>query len=384
MRFQLSEETEMLRVAVRAFAEKELAPFVRERDERGGVDRSVWGKMAVMGLTAIPLEEHYGGAGGTVLDYAVVLEELAAACPSSAAMLAAHTGYAVWPIRHYACHNGNGKFNSRLAALAEGRLLGGFAAPPMDEGSLIAVPDGLLQGGYRLNGAVPVAVNAETADLVIMFARIHRQGGQRGRLTAFVIEKGMPGFHAVPGAAKIGLKGFSTGSLHFDNCRVAWDTDQLGRKGQGRAVAASVAEIGNIGAAAQAVGVAQGALSAAVDYAKTRKQFGKLISRQQGIAFKLADMLTQVEAARLLVYQAAWRMSEGIACTREAAIARNISAQTAIAVTLEAVQLYGGYGYMKEYSVERMLRDAKCLESDFATGGMELASISSILTGPTD
>ncbi|WP_042161684.1 acyl-CoA dehydrogenase family protein, partial [Paenibacillus gorillae] len=358
MRFQLSEETEMLRAAVRAFAEKELAPFARERDERGGVGRSVWGKMAAMGLAAIPLEEQYGGAGGTVLDYAIVLEELAAACPSSAAMLAAHTGYAVWPIRHYACHNGNGKFNSRLAALAEGRLLGGFAAPPPDEGSLIAEPNNSLQGGYRLNGVTNMAVNAETADLIITFARIHRQGGKRGKLTAFVIEKGTPGFHAVPGGAKIGLKGFSTGLLQCENCRLVEDTDQLGRLGQGRAIAASVVEIGNIGAAAQAVGIAQGALRAAVDYAKTRKQFGKPISRQQGIAFKLADMLTQVEAARLLVYQAAWRMSEKLACAREAAIARKISAQTAIAVTLEAVQLFGGYGYMKEYGVERMLRDA--------------------------
>ncbi|GGG70845.1 acyl-CoA dehydrogenase family protein [Paenibacillus radicis (ex Gao et al. 2016)] len=382
MHFQLSEETEMLRAAVRVFAEKELAPFARERDERGVVERKVWEKMAGMGLTAIPLEEQYGGAGGNMLDYAIVLEELAAACPSSAAMLAAHTSFAVWPIRCHANLGRNGKFNSRLAALAEGGSLGGFAAP-LNEDTLLAEPDA-LQGGYRLNGIAHRAINAGTADLVILFVRIHKEGAKQGRLTAFAIEKGRPGFHIIPGAAKIGLKGVSTGSLRFENCRVSAETDQLGRFGQGRAMAVSAAEIGNIGAAAQAVGVARGALSAAVDYSKTRKQFGKPITRQQGIAFKLADMLTQVEAARLLVYQAAWRMSNEMVCAREAAIARKISAQTAIAVTLEAVQLFGGYGYMKEYGVERMLRDAKCLESDFATGGMELASSSSILTGQTE
>lgn len=369
MQFCISEELELTRSVIREFAESEVAKGAEERDAQELFDRSLFGRMGELGLTAIPIGEAYGGAGSDWLTYAVVLEELSRVCASTSAALAAHTVYAAWPIYTF----GNDAAKQRfLRELASGARLGACALPITNK-SKAATENTIFASksreGWELNGAHSFAIQAEAADQCVLF--VHSASGTRkSACSAFIVETGTPGFKIGNKVRKLGLRSFMTAEIHFEECVISAN-HRIGKAGQGQEIASSLIDIGHISAAAQAVGIAQGALESAAAYAKERKQFGLLIGKQQGISFKLADMSAKIEAARLLAYQAAWRRDGQLSCSREAAIARKFAAETAVHAAVEAVQIFGGYGYMQEYRMERFLRDAKCLETDVGTGGME-------------
>jgi butyryl-CoA dehydrogenase len=352
MQFRFSDELEMTRAAVRDFAENEVAREAGERDERERFDRKLFGAMGSLGLTGIPWPERFGGAGSDCLTYAVAVEELARVCASTAAALAVHTAYASWPIFKFGSEELKRKY---LTALASGAKLGAASL----ENGLTADADG---DGFVLNGSLENVANAGEAYIYFVFAEEEPVGKRRkSACSAFIVESGTPGLTVGKKARKLGLRSVTTCEISFDRCRVPAG-NRLGKKGQGREIVMSALDYGQISASALAVGVAQGAMEAAAAYAKERNQFGKPIGRQQGISFKLADMAAKLEGARLLAYQAAWRQAAGLECRREAALAGKFASAAAAAVTIEAVQVFGGYGYMREYRVERYMRDAKCIE----------------------
>lgn len=378
MLFSISEELEMTRSVIREFAESKVAPNAGERDEAETFDRLIFVKMGELGITGIPIGERYGGAGSDWLTYTVVLEELSRVCASTAAALAAHTVYTAWPI--YAFGSEETK-TSYLKELASGKRMGACALPHA-KNEKARMEDGItarLNGGnWELNGVYSFAIQAEIADSCVVFAQIGK-GKRKSGFNAFLVESGTAGFEIGKKVRKLGLRSLMTAEIRFKQCMIP-KKNRIGQEGQGQEMALSLIDIGHISAAAQAVGIAQGALEAAAAYAKERKQFGTPIGKQQGISFKLADMSAKIEAARLLAYQAAWRKDAGLDCGRESAIARKFTADTAVAVTIEAVQIFGGYGYMQEYRMERYLRDAKCLETEIGTGGMETDCIYRVLT----
>ncbi|CAM4333658.1 acyl-CoA dehydrogenase family protein [Paenibacillus alkaliterrae] len=377
MRFQLTGELEMTRSVVREFAENEVALQAGQRDEEEQFDRKLFAKIGELGLAGIPIPEQDGGAGSDFLTYAVVLEELSRVCASIAAVVASHTAYCAWPLFKF----GHPQLKlGALAALAGGRKLGAFGSldARIDNAVGAARMTSRVKGNdFVLNGSQPFVMNAGAADYYMIFA--HSAGERRtSGFSAFLVESGLPGLKIGEKAMKLGLRSMLTAEIIFEECEVPYSC-RVGKAGQGQEIAKAMYDIGQIGAAAQAVGIAQGALEAATGYAKERKQFSKPIGRQQGISFKLADMSAKIEAARLLAYQASWRMNEGLICGKEAAMARKYAADTAVSVTIDAVQVFGGYGYMREYRMERYLRDAKCLETDIGTGGMNTDIIFRIL-----
>ncbi|MDQ8733599.1 acyl-CoA dehydrogenase family protein [Paenibacillus sp. LHD-38] len=377
MQFSLNEELEMTRSFVREFAESEVAPLAGERDEREQFDRKLFDQMGKLGITGIPISERYGGAGSDWLTFSIVVEELARVCASTAAALAAHTVFTAWPLYVYGDDSIKAAY---LGELAMGTMLGTSALPmPNNMESKISSRIAAQSGNenWLLNGAHSCVMQAGIADCYLVFAQIE-PNRRRNDMNAYLIESGAPGLHMEEKIQRMGLRSFPSAKIRLEQCPVP-KKNQLGVNRQGHAMALSLADIAHISAAAQAVGIAQGAYEAAAAYAKERKQFGLLIGKQQGISFKLADLWTRLEAARLLTYQAAWRKDAGLECGREAAIARKFSAECAVAAAIEAIQVFGGYGYMQEYRMERFLRDAKCLESELGTGGMDFDCLSHLL-----
>ncbi|WP_028610797.1 acyl-CoA dehydrogenase family protein [Paenibacillus harenae] len=373
MRFQLSEELEMTREAVRHFAEKEAGPNAVKRDSEERFERGLFAQMGELGLCGIVIPERYDGAGSGFLTYVVALEELARVCASTAAVLAAHTAFSAWPILQFGSESLKRK---ALTVLAGGRRLaaGGLPSQGKQDNGIVAAAD---ENGYVLSGKHPLVLNAGAADDYVLFASLERRQS-KADLTAFLIESGTPGFRTGNKVQKLGLRSLMTAEVVLENCRIPAG-NIIGKPGQGSRIAESLVDIARLGTAAQALGIAQGALEAATEYAKQRKQFGLLIGRRQGISFKLADMATRIEAARLLAYQAAWRKDEGLSFAKDAAIASSYAVKTAINACLEAIQVFGGYGYMREYRMERFSRDAKCLETSIGTGGMDTDIHSRIL-----
>jgi alkylation response protein AidB-like acyl-CoA dehydrogenase len=337
--------------------------------------------MREMGLTGIPWPEQYGGSGSDYVTYAIVLEELSRKCASTAGMLAAHIGYCAFPLYQF----GNEvQKKSWLKTAAEGTVLGTGAIAQCsgwdattDEGigiTATATADGRQ---YILDGTIDYVNQAGEADIYVVFARGQPMKRKKG-YSAFLIEKGTLGLTFGPKMQKLGLRSMTTAAIRMDNCRIP-SANLIGRDGQGLEIAMDTLSIGCMGSAALAVGLAQGALEAAIAYAKVRKQFGKPIGQQQAISFKLADMSTRIEAARLLTYQAAWRMDHSLPYLKEAAMAQMFALRAVEFVTLEAVQVLGGYGYMREYEVERYMRDARCLQANEGTLEMRASMISSLL-----
>ncbi|MGP4072347.1 acyl-CoA dehydrogenase [Piscibacillus sp. B03] len=357
MNFQLTEEQQMLRKMVRDFAENEVAPTAAERDEEERFDREIFDTMAELGLTGIPWPEEYGGIGSDFVSYAIAVEELSRVCASTGVTLSAHISLASWPIYTYGNEDQKKNFLQRLAT---GEALGAYALSEPGAGSDVASmrttakKDG---DDYILNGSKVWITNGGVADIYVVFAKTDVDAKHRG-ISAFIVEKGTDGFSFGKKEQKLGIRSSPTTELIFENCRVPKE-NMLGEEGQGFKIAMTTLDGGRNGIAAQAVGIAQGALDAATDYAKEREQFGKPIANNQGISFKLADMATQVEASRLLTYQAAYNESEGLPYQKESAMAKLYAGDTAMKVTVEAVQVYGGYGYTKDYPVERFMRDAK-------------------------
>ncbi|MHB1042579.1 MAG: acyl-CoA dehydrogenase [Eubacteriales bacterium] len=360
MNFKLTEEQEMIRKTVRDFAETEVAPKAAEMDEKEEYDWGLWEKMAEIGLTGIPYPEEYGGAGMDNLCYAIAVEELGRVCGSSSVVVSAHTSLCAWPIYAFGTEEQKHKY---LKPLSEGAAVGamGLTEPSAGSDAGSVKLSARLEGGeYVLNGTKIFITNAGRADTYVVIASTDRSKGHRGT-AAFIVEKGAAGFTFGKKEKKMGIRASNTYELVFENCRVPRE-NMLGQDGQGFKIVMMTLDGGRIGIAAQALGIAQGAFDQALAYSKVREQFGKPISSNQGIQFMLADMATRIEASRLLVYQAASLKDAGLPYGRQSAMAKLYASETAMWVTTRAVQIHGGYGYSREYPVERMMRDAKITE----------------------
>lgn len=378
MDFQLTEEQEMLRKMVRDFAEKEVEPTAAERDEEERFDRSIFDNMANLGLAGIPWPEEYGGIGSDYVSYVIAVEELSRVCASVGVTLSAHVSLASWPIFKYGNEEQKQTF---LRRLAEGSALGAYALSEPGAGSdvasmkMTAKADG---DDYILNGNKVWITNGSVADIYVVFAKTDADAKHRG-ISAFIVEAGTEGFTYGKKEKKLGIRSSPTTELIFENCRVPKE-NMLGKEGEGFKIAMTTLDGGRSGIAAQAVGIAQGALDAATNYAKEREQFGKPIAYNQGVSFKLADMATETEAARLLTYQAAWRESEGLDYSKASAMAKLFAGDTAMKHTVEAVQIFGGYGYTKDYPVERYMRDAKITQIYEGTNEIQRMVIGRMVT----
>lgn len=378
MNFQLSEEHEMIRKMVRDFAKNEVEPTAAERDEEERFDMEIFKKMAGLGLTGIPFPEEYGGIGSDYLAYCIAVEELSRVCASTGVTLSAHTSLASWPIYKYGTEEQKQKY---LVPLAQGTSIGGYGLTEPGSGSdaggmrTTAKLDG---DHYVLNGSKIFITNGGIADIYVVFAVTDPSSKHKGT-SAFIVEADFPGFSVGKKEQKLGIRSSPTTEIIFEDCRVPVE-NMLGAEGEGFKVAMTTLDGGRNGIAAQAVGIAQGALDAATNYAKERVQFGKPIAAQQGVSFKLADMATTVEASRLLTYQAAWRESEGLSYGLESAMSKLFAGDTAMKVTTEAVQVFGGYGYTKDYPVERYMRDAKITQIYEGTQEIQRLVISRMLT----
>ncbi len=377
MNFKLSEEHQMMRKMVRDFALKEVAPTAAERDENEEFDRSIFDKMGELGLGGIPWSEDVGGVGSDYLSYVIAVEELSRVCASTGVTLSAHTSLAGWPIYKFGNEEQKQKY---LRPMAEGTKLGAYGLTEAGSGSdaaamkTTAVRDG---NDYIINGSKIFITNGGEAEIYVVFALTQPELKHKG-VSAFIVEKGTPGFSFGKKEKKLGIKSSPTLEILFDQCRVPAE-NRLGQDGDGFKIAMMTLDGGRNGIAAQAVGIAQGALDAALEYAKERHQFGKSIGKQQAIQFKLADMATKIEAARLLTYQAAWLESNGLPYGKASAMAKLFAGDTAMEVTIEAVQVFGGYGYTRDYPVERMMRDAKITQIYEGTQEIQRVVISNML-----
>ncbi|MED4456059.1 acyl-CoA dehydrogenase [Metabacillus fastidiosus] len=374
MNFSLSDEHEMLRKMVRDFAENEVAPTAAVRDDEERFDRSIFNKMAELGLTGIPWPEKYGGIGFDYLAYVIAVEELSKVCASTGVTLSAHTSLACWPIYRFGTEEQKEKY---LKPMALGEKIGAYCLTESESGSDaggMRMTASVENDHYILNGTKIFITNGGVAEVYIVFALTKDR-----EVSAFIIEDNFPGFSAGKKERKLGIRSSPTTEIILENCIVPKE-NMLGSAGDGFKIAMMTLDGGRNGIAAQAVGIAQGALDAAISYAKERKQFGKPIAAHQGIGFKLADMATDIEAARLLTYKAAWKESNNLPYGKESAMAKLFAGDTAMKVTTEAVQVFGGYGYTKDYPVERYMRDAKITQIYEGTQEIQRLVISRMLT----
>ncbi|QDR81834.1 acyl-CoA dehydrogenase [Sporomusa termitida] len=357
MNFVLTQEQTDIRKMVREFAEKSVAPTAAERDEKEYFPREIFDQMGKLGILGIPYPEEYGGVGSDFVSYAIAVEEISRVCASTGIGLSVHVSLCSWPIFKYGTEEQKQKY---LRPLAAGSKLGAFgltepnAGTDAAAGSTTAVRDG---DNYIINGTKVFNTNGGEAEIEVIFAATDKAAGLKG-LSAFIVEKDTPGFKFGKKEIKMGIRSSVQRELIFEDCRVP-AVNRLGKEGEGFKIAMTTLDGGRIGVAAQALGIAQGALEQAIKYAKERVQFGKPIASNQAISFMLADMATKVDAARLLVYRAAYNKSNHIPYSKEAAMAKMFASDAAMAVATDAVQVFGGYGYSREYPVERLMRDAK-------------------------
>jgi alkylation response protein AidB-like acyl-CoA dehydrogenase len=378
MFFKLSDEHEMIRKMVRDFAKNEVEPTAAERDEEERFDRELFDKMAELGLTGIPWPEEYGGIGSDYLAYVIAIEELSRVCASVGVTLSAHTSLAGWPVYKFGSEEQKQKY---LKPMAQGEKIGAYGLTEPGSGSDaggMRTTAKLSGDHYVLNGSKIFITNGGIADTYIVFAVTDPESKHKGT-SAFIVEKDFKGFSVGKKERKLGIRSSPTTEIMFEDCIVPKE-NLLGQEGEGFKIAMMTLDGGRNGIAAQAVGIAQGALDASVAYAKERQQFGKPIAMQQGIGFKLADMATTVEASRLLTYQAAWLESEGLPYGKESAMSKLFAGDTAMKVTTEAVQVFGGYGYTKDYPVERYMRDAKITQIYEGTQEIQRLVISRMIT----
>ena len=381
MDFTLSKEHEMARQLFKEFAEKEVKPLAQEVDETETFPRETVEKMAKLGFMGIPVPKEYGGQGCDILTYAMCVEELSKVCGTTGVIVSAHTSLCCDPILTYGTEEQKQKY---LVPLAKGEKIGAFGLTEPGAGTdaqgqqTKAVLDG---DEWVLNGSKCFITNGKEADVYIVFA-ITGVVEKRGRLTkeisAFIVEKGTPGFTFGTKEKKMGIRGSSTYELIFTDCRIPKE-NLLGQQGKGFAIAMHTLDGGRIGIASQALGLAEGALETTINYVKERKQFGRAIGAFQNTQFQLADMATKCEAAKLLVYKAARAKNTQKVYSVEAAQAQLYAAEVAMEVTTKAVQLHGGYGYIREYDVERMMRDAKITEIYEGTSEVQRMVISGAL-----
>jgi acyl-CoA dehydrogenase len=359
MDLRFTEEQQMMRKMVRDFAQTEIAPFV-ERMEKGEFPREILKKMADLGLMGITIPEKYGGSEMDFTSYISAIHELSKVSATVGVILSVHTSVGTNPILYFGTEEQKQKYVTKLAS---GEYLGAFCLTEPSAGSDAGSMKSRAvkkEDHYVINGSKVFITNGGEADVYIVFASTDPDKGGRG-VSAFIVEKDTPGLIIGKDEQKMGLHGSRTVQLTFEDMKVPAE-NLLGEEGEGFKIALANLDVGRIGIAAQALGIAEAAFEHSTAYAKERVQFGKPIAAQQGIGFKLADMATSVEAAKLLVYRAANMRSEGLNCGREASIAKLFASKTAVDVTTEAIQVYGGYGYTEEYPVERLFRDAKVTE----------------------
>ena len=382
MDFTLSKQHEMARTLFKEFAEKEVKPLAQEVDETEVFPRGTVEKMAKAGFLGIPVPKVYGGQGCDPLTYAMCVEELSKVCGTTGVIVSAHTSLCCDPIQTYGTEEQKQKY---LVPLAKGEKLGAFGLTEPGAGTdaqgqqTKAVLDG---DEWVLNGSKIFITNGKEADVYVIFAVTSVVTDAKGRskkmISAFIVEKGTPGFTFGTKENKMGIRGSSTYELIFTDCRIPKE-NLLGQEGKGFGIAMHTLDGGRIGIAAQALGLAEGALDRTIAYVKERKQFGRAIGAFQNTQFQLADMATKVQAAQYMVYRAAMAKATQKSYTVEAAMAKLYAAEVAMEVTTKAVQLHGGYGYIREYDVERMMRDAKITEIYEGTSEVQRMVISGSL-----
>ncbi len=365
MDFTLSKEHEMARRLFKEFAENEVKPLAQEVDETEIFPRGTVEKMAKLGFLGIPVPKQYGGQGCDILTYAMCVEELSKVCGTTGVIVSAHTSLCCDPILTYGTEEQKQKY---LVPLAKGEKLGAFGLTEPGAGTDAQGQQtkAVLEGDeYVLNGSKIFITNGKEADIYIIFAitgvDVDAKGRSKKRISAFIVEKGTPGFTFGTKEKKMGIRGSSTYELIFTDCRIPKE-NMLGQEGKGFGIAMHTLDGGRIGIAAQALGLAEGALETTISYVQERKQFGRPIGAFQNTQFQLADMATKTQAAQLMVYKAARAKDTQKVYSVEAAMAKLYAAEVAMEVTTKAVQLHGGYGYTREYDVERMMRDAKITE----------------------
>ncbi|HHE46156.1 MAG TPA: acyl-CoA dehydrogenase [Bacteroidetes bacterium] len=357
MNFQYTEEQQMVRKTIRDFALTELAPTAAERDEKAEFPTEAIRKLGELGFWGVNVPEEQGGAGLDMISYCITVEELGRVDASAAIVISIHNSLAVYPVELFGNDDQKERF---LKPMAQGRLLGAYALTEPEAGSdagsikTRAVRDG---DHYVLNGSKIFTSAGESCDLLLVFVATDPEKGSKG-LSAIIVEKGTPGLIIGKHERKLGIRSCETVAISFEDCRVP-AANLIGEEGMGFKIAMNALNSGRIGVASQALGIAQACLDESVKYSKERVQFGRPISKFQAIQFKIARMGTEIEAARMLLYSAAGRKDRGEKFIKEAAMAKLYCSELAVRSALEAVQIHGGYGYIKEYPVERFLRDAK-------------------------
>ena len=364
MDFTLSKKHEMARTLFKEFAEKEVKPLAQDVDENEQFPVETVAKMAKAGFLGIPVPKEYGGQGCDPLTYVMCVEELSKVCGTTGVIVSAHTSLCIDPIQTFGTEEQKKKY---IPDLASGKKLGAFGLTEPGAGTdaqgqqTKAVLDG---DEWVLNGSKCFITNGSYADVYIVIAVtgvVEKRGRKMTQTSAFIVEKGTPGFTFGTKEKKMGIRGSATYELIFEDCRIPKE-NLLGKQGKGFGIAMHTLDGGRIGIASQALGLAEGALERTIEYVKERKQFGRSIGQFQNTQFQLADMATKVEAAKQLVYKAAMAKATQKVYSVEAAMAKLYAAEVAMEVTTKAVQLHGGYGYIREYDVERMMRDAKITE----------------------
>ncbi|MGB8673268.1 MAG: acyl-CoA dehydrogenase [Candidatus Acidiferrales bacterium] len=360
MNLELSDDQKLLQRSVRDFAEAEVKPHARELDETGRYPREIFRKAAELGLTGVAIPESEGGAGMDHISYSIVIEEISRVCASTGVILSVQNSLYCDPIHRFGTEEQKKKF---LLPFARGEKIGCYALTEPQAGSNAAAlqTKAALKGDrYVVNGTKAWITNGGAADAAVVYVNTHPEKGEKG-ITALVIERGTPGFSVGKEEKKLGIHATACTELVFTDCEVPAG-NRIGDEGEGYKVALSTLDGGRIGIAAQATGIAQGAFEAALSYAQQRKAFGHPISDFQAIQFMLADMSTEIDAARLLVRRAAWKQDSGARFSMEAAIAKLFASEMATRITHKAIQIHGGYGYSQEYPVERAYRDARITE----------------------
>ena len=360
MDFMLTKEQQFVKEMVREFAINEVKPLAAEIDETERFPMETVEKMAKIGMMGIPVPTQYGGAGGDNLSYIIAVEELSKVCGTTGVILSAHTSLCEALIQQFGTEEHKQKY---LTPLAKGEKIGAFGLTEPNAGTDAAGQQTVakLEGDhYVLNGSKIFITNGGVADIFVVFAMTDRSKGTKG-ISAFIVEKSFPGFSIGKVEDKLGIRGSSTTELIFEDCIVPKE-NLVGQEGKGFGIAMKTLDGGRIGIAAQALGIAEGALEEAVVYMKERKQFNKPLSAFQGLQWMVAEMDVKIEAARYLVYLAAYNKDHNLPYSLEAARAKLFAADVAMEVTTKAVQIFGGYGYTKDYPVERMMRDAKITE----------------------
>ena len=379
MDFSLTEDQQMFQRMVREFAQKELEPIAAQLDEEARFPTESYKKMAELGLFGVTIPEKYGGSGGDSVHLAIAVEEIARACGSTSTIYLASLSLACYPIYKFGTEEQKQRF---VVPLAKGKKLACFALTESGAGSDVVAlqTTARRQGnGYSLDGTKVFITNGAEADIAVAFATVDRSLRHRG-ITAFVVEKGTPGFSVGKKEHKLGVRASSTTELVFESCQVPME-NRLGNEGEGFKIAMAAIDSSRISVAAQAVGIARAAFDTSLKYAQERQQFGQPIAKFQAIQWMLVDMATYIDAAQLLTYRAAYLKNQGLPFVKEAAMAKLFAAEAAMSITTKAIQIHGGYGYTKDYPVERYFRDAKITEIYEGSSEMQRMTIGKGILG---